>query len=94
MKEDDEYNGYFIPKGTTIFGNAWYATRIDSSGFILTEDFRRAIMHDPQIYEDPMEFKPERFMKNGELDPTVLDPDAAAFGFGRRCVAYSVKLPI
>lgn len=48
----------------------------------------RAIMHDPAVYEDPMEFKPERFMKDGELDPSVLDPEAAAFGFGRR---YSVS---
>jgi cytochrome P450 len=41
-------------------------------------------MHDPKVFEDPMEFKPERFMKDGELDPSVLDPDAAAFDFGRR----------
>jgi len=20
---DDEYDGYFIPKGTVVFGNAW-----------------------------------------------------------------------
>ena len=20
---DDEYNGYYIPKGTVVFGNAW-----------------------------------------------------------------------
>ena len=22
--EDDVYDGYFIPKGTIVFGNAWY----------------------------------------------------------------------
>ena len=22
--EDDEYDGYFIPKGTIVVGNAWY----------------------------------------------------------------------
>jgi cytochrome P450 len=41
-------------------------------------------MHDPEVYKDPMEFRPERFMKEGKLDPSVLDPEAAAFGFGRR----------
>lgn len=23
--QDDQYNGYFIPKGTTVVGNAWWA---------------------------------------------------------------------
>ena len=32
-----------------------------------------------------MEFKPERFLnKDGKLDPNVMDPNVAAFGFGRR----------
>lgn len=22
---DDEYNGYFIPKGSIVFGNTWYS---------------------------------------------------------------------
>jgi len=24
VDEDNEYDGYFIPKGTVVFGNAWY----------------------------------------------------------------------
>ena len=43
----------------------------------------RAILHDPEIYPDPEEFKPERFLdKDGGFrdDPTV----ALAFGAGRR----------
>lgn len=26
VTEDDEYNGYRIPKGTTVLPNVWYAT--------------------------------------------------------------------
>lgn len=43
----------------------------------------RAILHDETVYPDPFEFKPERFLKNGQLDPSVPDP-SEAFGFGRR----------
>ncbi|KAF8874760.1 cytochrome P450 [Infundibulicybe gibba] len=63
---DDEYDGYFIPKGTLVMGNTW------------------SILHDPEIYDQPLEFKPERFLKDGKIDPSVPGAEAAAFGFGRR----------
>ncbi|KAI0643186.1 cytochrome P450 [Trametes meyenii] len=43
-----------------------------------------AVMHDPQIYDNPYEFRPERFIRDGKLDPAVLDPYAYVFGYGRR----------
>ncbi|KAH9847899.1 cytochrome P450 [Lenzites betulinus] len=43
-----------------------------------------AILHDPEIYSNPDEFIPERFIKDGSLDPTVRDPGTLAFGYGRR----------
>lgn len=65
--EDDEYDGYFIPKGTFFMPNTW------------------AIMHDPEVFDRPFEFRPERFLdENGKVDPGVIDADYAAFGFGRR----------
>ncbi|KIJ26837.1 hypothetical protein M422DRAFT_785117 [Sphaerobolus stellatus SS14] len=42
------------------------------------------ILHDPAIYEDPHEFKPERFIKDGKFDSTILDPYVGIFGYGRR----------
>ena len=47
-------------------------------------------MHDPAVFEKPMEFMPERYMKDGKLNPNVRDPEAAAFGYGRRLVAQLV----
>jgi cytochrome P450 len=43
----------------------------------------RAILHDPEIYPEPEEFNPERFLSNdGSFrdDPTI----ALAFGVGKR----------
>ncbi|KAJ2919370.1 hypothetical protein MD484_g981, partial [Candolleomyces efflorescens] len=64
--EDDEYDGYFIPKGTIIFSNIW------------------AIMHDPDVFDKPFEFLPERYITDGKINPSVPDSDYAAFGHGRR----------
>ncbi|EFI27854.1 O-methylsterigmatocystin oxidoreductase [Coprinopsis cinerea okayama7 len=38
------------------------------------------IMHDPEIYQDPMTFKPERFIKDGKIDGSILDPSDIVFG--------------
>ncbi|KAG9218442.1 hypothetical protein CCMSSC00406_0007957 [Pleurotus cornucopiae] len=62
---DDEYKGYFIPKGSTVFVNTW------------------ALLRDEEYYPDPDMFDPERFLKEGELNPKSLDP-IPNFGFGRR----------
>ena len=46
----------------------------------------RSIMHDPKSFDNPMEYQPERFLKDGKLNPDVLDPASVAFGYGRRSV--------
>ena len=63
---DDEYKGYFLPKGTIIIPNSF------------------TILNDDKAYPEPSAFKPERFLKDGKLDPSVRNPTVAAFGYGRR----------
>ena len=41
-------------------------------------------MHDPEAYDEPDTYRPERFLKDGKLDPTVRDPSKFVFGYGRR----------
>ncbi|GLB42757.1 putative cytochrome P450 family protein [Lyophyllum shimeji] len=43
-----------------------------------------AMLHDEIFYPDPFTFNPDRFMKDGKLNPATKDPLHAAFGFGRR----------
>ncbi|KAI0712483.1 cytochrome P450 [Earliella scabrosa] len=41
-------------------------------------------MHDPKVYPEPDRFLPDRFIRDGKLDPSVRDPRDFVFGFGRR----------
>ncbi|KAI0700157.1 cytochrome P450 [Cerioporus squamosus] len=43
-----------------------------------------AIMHDPKTYANPDVFEPERYLKNGILNPDTPDPHDVVFGYGRR----------
>ncbi|KAI0698160.1 cytochrome P450 [Cytidiella melzeri] len=67
--EDDWYEGYFIPKGTTVIPNVW----------------------DPEVYTNPEDFRPERFLDElGQVEisfPDTHQMGHVSYGFGRRiCV--------
>lgn len=48
----------------------------------------RNILHDPEMYPSPSEFKPERFLQDNN-GRTAKDPAVnGAFGYGRRYVKY------
>ena len=58
---------------------------IDLSLLFLTGKLlHRATLNDKRDYSEPHEFKPEHFLKDGELDSSVRDTMDIAFGFGRR----------
>ena len=46
-------------------------------------------MHDPDTFEDPEKFAPERFLRDDKLDTNIRDPYDFVFGFGRRYVVLS-----
>ena len=48
--------------------------------------FLRSILHDPKVFNNPMEYQPERYLKDGKLNPDMMDRDSVAFGYGRRWV--------
>ena len=47
-------------------------------------------MHDPEVFDDPLDFKPERYLIRDQdtqklkINPAILNPDSAVFGYGRR----------
>lgn len=47
------------------------------------------MLHNPEDYPEPTSFRPERYIKNGNLNTAVRDPLVLAFGFGRRYVTSS-----
>ncbi len=70
-------------KGSIIEANAWYVDCRLSIHMNVNLRYLRAILHDPEIYPDPEEFKPERFLNpDGTVrdDPTL----SLAFGAGKR----------
>ena len=87
---DDEYNGFYIPKGTILIGNAWLVGSVNPIS-VLNFSFR-SILNDRKFFNDPQEFQPERYLKDGKLNPAMRDPDCAAFGFGRRSVNTTYSL--
>ncbi|KAF5324094.1 hypothetical protein D9619_011206 [Psilocybe cf. subviscida] len=56
--------------------------RIPAGATILANSW--AMLHREDVYPDPFQFNPDRFMKDGKLDPSVRDPGHACWGFGRR----------
>jgi hypothetical protein len=83
---DDVHDGYFIPKGAIVFQNLWFVIcclifLAHGPGFAIGV---RLMSHDPEVYKNPMEFAPMRFLgPNPEQDVREY-----CFGFGRRLASF------
>ncbi|PPQ73041.1 hypothetical protein CVT26_014659 [Gymnopilus dilepis] len=91
LTEDDYYKGYFIPKGA--LSNAQWFYRISGCFghwlIYISIYFDRAMSRDEELHQDPLVFKPERYLdERGNLRN---DTRVIAYGFGRRLnIAYRV----
>ncbi|KAF7984429.1 hypothetical protein HWV62_14496 [Athelia sp. TMB] len=71
-----------IPRETDT-EDVYQGMRIPASTVIINNAW--AILHDERNFPEPEVFKPERFLKDGKLNPDVMDPtEVGSFGFGRR----------
>lgn len=73
--KEDEFEGYYIPKNSIVYGNIWN------------------INHDPDRYDRPDEFIPERYDSitksafESSIEPDAMNRDHVTFGWGRRICA-------
>ena len=82
VEQDDVHNGYFIPKGSIIMPNIWYAPFLFSL-HRRAHTNNRHFLHDPEVYKSPMTFNPDRLIAQPGK-PAEPDPFDVAFGYGRR----------
>lgn len=52
----------------------------------------RAMLHNEEDYPEPHLFNPDRYLKNGTMNPDIRDPSTIAFGFGRRSVRFILSV--
>lgn len=83
LDEDDWQDGNFIPAGSLVIPNIWLI--LSQAGLELCSPipFFRWMLRDPEIYPNPSQFDPERYIPAPSKEVQI-DPRTFSFGFGRR----------
>jgi len=84
VTREDEFNGYFIPAGTTMVGNSWFMPTYLTHP-TTPHQRRRRILHYPKAWPEPERFIPERLMQHGRGGQRWITTDklSSASGYGR-----------
>lgn len=84
--EDDEYEGFFIPKGMPSSScDRSMCIDVLPGSWVMANLW--GMLHDPEVYPEPHLFRPERFARSNPAQQP--DPNKLAFGLGRRrCPGY------
>ena len=78
--KSDVYEGHFIPAGSIVIPNVWYALPLMCIiRSVVSTMPPRGMLHDPNIFTEPDRFHPERW-----FSPNVPAFPIQAFGFGAR----------
>lgn len=87
LSVDYTYEGFHLPRGTILMSNFWCAL-INSTTNLLQNfaqvehpSLYRSMLHDPEVYQNPMEFIPERYNNSDAEMKKVAELN---FGLGRR----------
>ncbi|KAK7687640.1 hypothetical protein QCA50_008855 [Cerrena zonata] len=90
ITRDDEYRGFFIPKGTTIIAvNITVVILLPTLICSLAESMDHVTQED---YPELERLNPDRFIADGKLNPHIRNPLSIALGFGHRCIHIKTLL--
>jgi len=79
VTQNDVYDGYFIPAGSTVIPDVWYVFILVHHEMAYQLMTSRGMLHDPSVFPEPDRFYPERW-----FSPDVPTFPNEAFGFGAR----------
>lgn len=83
LTQDDVYDGYLLPGGSSVFFNVWWVIlHLAADVLSSSQRLHRAMSRNEEVYPDPEVFDPDRFLHPSSQ--RVHEHMEAVWGFGRR----------